>query len=91
MINNSVPKGTFYATVNDNINLQYIDVHGEASKVFQNKQVISDELGLIGLVKDDNTTNLTNQSTIFAGIALFAEMTDGVLKGTIKQGGTASK
>lgn len=91
MINNSVPKGTFYATINDNINLQYIDVHGEASKVFQNKQVISDELGLIGLVKDDNTTNLTNQSTIFAGIALFAEMTDGVLKGTIKQGGTASK
>lgn len=83
IINNSVPKGSFYSTVADNINLQYIDVHGEASKLFQGKSVVSDELGLIGLVKDDNTTNLTNQSTLFGGIALFAEVTSGVLKGTL--------
>ncbi|KAF0500078.1 hypothetical protein [Pediococcus acidilactici] len=83
VINNSVPKGSFYATVKDNLNLQYIDVHGESSKLFANKQVISDELGLIGLVRDDNTSNLTNQSTVFGGITLFAEVTDGVIKGTL--------
>lgn len=83
MINNSVPQGTIYATVQDNINLAYIDVNGEASKIFHNKQVVSDELGLIGLVKDDNTTNLTDQSTVFTGITLFPEVVDGVVKATI--------
>ncbi|WP_088815451.1 MULTISPECIES: hypothetical protein [Listeria] len=80
MINNSVPQGAVYATVQDNINLAYIDVNGEASKIFHNKQVVSDELGLIGLVKDDNTTNLTDQSSIFTGITLFPEVVDGVVK-----------
>ncbi|WP_125606736.1 hypothetical protein [Lapidilactobacillus bayanensis] len=83
MINNSVPKGSFYATIKDNINLQYIDVNGESAKIFHNKQIITDETGLIALVKDDNTTNLSDQSTIYTGIALFAEVTDGVLKGTL--------
>ncbi|MCD2256416.1 phage capsid protein [Agrilactobacillus fermenti] len=83
IINNSVPKGTFYSTVQNNINLQYIDVNGEASKIFHNKQITTDETGLIALVKDDNTVNLTDQSTIYLGMALFAEVTDGVLKGTL--------
>lgn len=91
MINNSVPKGQFFATVNDNINLQYIDVHGEIAKVFEKKQVIADELGLIGLVRDDNTTNMTNQSTIFNGIALFPEVVDGVIKGSLGPDKSSSK
>lgn len=85
VINNSVPQGEFYATVNDNINLQYIDVHGEVAKMFQGKSVTTDETGLIALVHDDNTTNLTSQSTIYTGLNLFAEVTDGVLKGKLKK------
>lgn len=81
MINRSVPQGTFYATVRDNINLMHIDTNGETRKLFNNKPVTTDELGLISLVKDDNTTNLTNQTTMFWGIALFAEVTNGVVKG----------
>lgn len=89
IINNSVPVGHFYATIADNINLQYIDVNGESSKIFHNKQITTDELGLIALVKDDNTTNLTDQSTIFNGINLFAEVTNGVVKGTLPSATTA--
>lgn len=83
VINNSVPEGTFYATVANNINLQYVDVNGESSKLFEGKQVVSDQTGLIALVKDVNTVNLTNQSTIYLGVAMFAEVTNGVLKGTL--------
>lgn len=82
-INNSVPRGQVYGTAVDNLNIAYIDVNGEISRVFENKPVVSDELGLIGLVKDDNTTNMTNQSTIFTGTTLFAEVVDGVVKATI--------
>lgn len=57
----------------------YIDVHGEASKVFEGKSVVSDELGLIGLVKDTNTVNATTGSTLFSGITLFAEVVNGVV------------
>lgn len=83
VINNSVPEGTFYATVANNINLQYVDVNGESSKLFEGKQVVSDQTGLIAMVKDVNTVNLTNQSTIYLGVAMFAEVTNGVLKGTL--------
>lgn len=81
--NKSVPRGTFYATVKDNINLMYLNTTGEAAKIFHNKQVTNDALGLIALVKDDNTVNLTDQSTIYTGINLFAEVTNGVVKGTL--------
>lgn len=83
MINRSVPQGTFYATVRDNINLMHLDTNGESRRLFVNKQVTTDELGLISLVADDNTTNLTNQTTMYWGIELFAEVTNGVVKGTL--------
>lgn len=82
--NSSVPKGTFYATVKDNINLMYLDTNGESRKLFENKPVTTDETGLIALVRDDNTTNLTNQSTLYWGIKIFPEVANGVIKGTLK-------
>lgn len=84
-INNSVPKGQVYGTAQDNLNIAYIDVNGETSKIFQNKTVVTDESGLIALVEDDNTTNLTSQSTIYTGAVLFAEISDGVVKAQIAE------
>ena len=81
--NSSVQKGTFYATVKDNINLMYLDTNGESRKLFENKSVTTDETGLIALVRDDNTTNLTNQSTLYWGIKIFPEVANGVIKGTL--------
>lgn len=82
-INNSVPKGQVYGTAQDNLNIAYIDANGETSKLFQGKPITTDETGLIALVKDDNTTNLTAQSTIYTGTVLFAEVVDGVVKATL--------
>ena len=81
--NSSVQKGTFYATVKDNINLMYLDTNGESRKLFENKSITTDETGLIALVRDDNTTNLTNQSTLYWGIKIFPEVANGVIKGTL--------
>lgn len=83
IMNSSVPEGTFYATVKDNINLMYLDTNGESRKLFENKSITTDETGLIALVRDDNTTNLTNQSTLFWGIKIFPEVANGVIKGTL--------
>lgn len=89
--NASVPRGKVYATAVDNINLMYIDVHGESSKVFEGLPVVSDELGLLGLVKAPNTVNATTSSTIYNGVALFAEIVNGVVEVSIEkpvEGGT---
>lgn len=83
LVNNSVPQGSVYATAENNLNIAYLNTNGEAAKVFEGKPVITDETGLIGLVKDDNTTNFTNQSSIFTGLTIFAEVTNGVVKATI--------
>lgn len=83
IMNSSVPEGTFYATVKDNINLMYLDTNGESRKLFANKSITTDETGLIALVHDDNTTNLTNQSTLYWGIKIFPEVANGVIKGTL--------
>lgn len=83
--NSSVPEGTFYATVKDNINLMYLDTNGESRKLFENKPITTDETGLIALVRDDNTTNLTNQSTLYWGIKIFPEVANGVIKGTLAE------
>ncbi|QIK57773.1 hypothetical protein G7059_07935 [Erysipelothrix sp. HDW6A] len=85
LINASVPRGKVYATAVDNINLMYIDVNGEARKVFEGKTVVSDELGLIGLVKEANTINATTSSTLFNGVTLFAEITNGVIEVTVEK------
>lgn len=94
IMNSSVPEGTFYATVKDNINLMYLDTNGESRKLFENKSITTDETGLIALVRDDNTTNLTNQSTLYWGIKIFPEVANGVIKGTLAApaaGGTSEE
>lgn len=83
IMNSSVPENTFYATVKDNINLMYLDTNGESRKLFENKSITTDETGLIALIRDDNTTNLTNQSTLYWGIKIFPEVANGVIKGTL--------
>lgn len=85
IMNSSVSEGTFYATVKDNINLMYLDTNGESRKLFENKSITTDETGLIALVRDDNTTNLTNQSTLYWGIKIFPEVANGVIKGTLAE------
>lgn len=84
VMNGSVPKGTFYATVKENINLMHLDTNGESRKLFENKSITTDETGLIAMVRDDNATNLTNQSTLYWGVKLFPEVANGVMKGTFK-------
>ncbi|WZU00620.1 hypothetical protein MGH68_13875 [Erysipelothrix sp. D19-032] len=91
LTNASVPRGKVYATAVDNINLMYVDVNGEASKVFEGLPVIKDELGLIGLVKQPNTINATTGSTLFNGVTLFAEITNGVVEVTVEKTVVAEK
>lgn len=79
----SVPAGTMYATAKDNLNIVAVDPTGEVKKMFAGLPYFTDETGLIGYVKNANTTNATEEALIFTGIYLFAEVTSGVVKATI--------
>lgn len=79
--NSSVPKGTVYATAQDNIVLYYIPVNGaDLSEAFT---FTADETGYIGIHEEPDYTNMTASDTVVNGMELFAERIDGVVVATI--------
>ena len=83
----TVPKGTLYGTVKDNIVLYYVPVDGEDG-LGEAFNFTTDELGLIGVHQVADYTRLTYETTITCGLILFAERIDGIVKGTIGSGST---
>lgn len=84
IITNSVPAGNYYATAVNNLNFAYVPTSDpELTRALAGKQMISGELGIVSLVHDFNTTNLSQQSTIWYATKLFPEVAEGVVKGTI--------
>lgn len=82
IFNSSVPQGTIYATAKENIVLYYIPVNGaDLGEAFS---FTSDESGYIGIHEEPDYTNLTCVDTAVYGIALFAEMLDGIVVATIE-------
>lgn len=83
-MNKSVPEGTVYSTVSDNVVLYYIAVNGaDLGEAFS---FTSDDTGYIGIHESPDYDNLTCKDTVVSGIELFAEKLDGVLVGTISAG-----
>lgn len=84
LTNASVPQGTFYATVADNLNIAYPQISGgEINKAFS---FTTDETGLIGITHTADNTRVNYETTIISGLTIFAERLDGVVVGTIAPG-----
>lgn len=85
ILNSSVPKGTIYATVKDNLVLYYIPVNGaDLGDAFD---FTTDETGYIGIHEEPDYSNMTAADTVVCGMELFAEKLDGVVVAAI--GGAA--
>lgn len=83
-MNKSVPEGTVYSTVSDNVVLYYIATNGaDLGEAFS---FTSDDTGYIGIHETPDYDNLTCKDTVISGIELFAEKLDGILVGTIEAG-----
>lgn len=79
--NSSVPKGTIYATAQDNIVLYYIPVNGaDLGEAFT---FTTDESGYIGIHEHPDYDNMTAKDTVVNGMELFAERIDGVVVAAI--------
>lgn len=83
-MNNSVPEGSVYSTVEENIVLYYISVNGaDLGEAFS---FTSDDTGYVGIHETADYMNLTCDDTVVSGMELFAENLEGVLVGTIEAG-----
>lgn len=81
-LNSSVPKGTVYATAQDNIVLYYVPANGaDLGNAFS---FTTDATGYIGIHETPDYDNLTAKDTVISGIELFAERIDGVVVATIE-------
>lgn len=81
LTNASVPQGTIYATVADNLNIAYPVISGgELGKAFN---FTTDATGLVGITHGAKNDNLTYESIILTGLTIFAERLDGVVVGEI--------
>ena len=78
----SVPKGTVYGTVRDNINLYYIPVNG-ADGLGEAFDFTTDETGYVGIHHSGNYERLQLETELISGLVLFAERLDGVVVGSI--------
>lgn len=84
IINSSVPAGTFFATAKENIVGYYVPANeSDLAKAFD---FVSDETGMIAVHEYADYDRLTADDTILSGIKIFADMTAGVVKGTITAG-----
>lgn len=80
-MNASVPEGTIYSTVSDNVVLYYIAVNGaDLGEAFS---FTSDDTGYIGIHETPDYDNLTCKDTVASEIELFAEKLDGIIVGTV--------
>lgn len=79
----AITQGTFYSTAAENIVCYYINV-AEANGLGDAFAFTSDaETGLIGIHEDGNYQRMQEETVAIAGVTLFAERLDGVIKGTI--------
>ena len=83
ILTGAVTAGSFYATAAENIVCYYINVN-EANGLGDAFAFTTDpETGLIGIHEDGNYQRMQEETVAVAGVTLFAERLDGVIKGTI--------
>ena len=88
IINSGVTKGTFFATAKENMVGYYVPANeSDLAKAFD---FVSDETGMIAIHEYADYDRLTADDTILSGIKIFADMTAGIVKGTITAVETAS-
>lgn len=75
-----VKASTVYATVNNNLNLYYVSMDGEAGQAFN---MTTDASGLIGVKHSTVDQNLGYQTVIAGGWLFIPEDTDGIVAATI--------
>lgn len=87
ILNSSVPAGTVYATAPENIVCAYVPASGsELSKAFE---LETDQLGMIGVMHNINSKNLTYETIAVSGVKFFAENLSGIAVVTIDNTATA--
>ena len=77
MLNNTIPAGTIYATVADNLQVAYVPSTSEAFREFS---LISDEFGYVGMAHSPALETLTTQTVLASGVLIFPERLDGMVK-----------
>lgn len=83
IINSGVTKGTFFATAKENMVGYYVPANeSDLAKAFE---FVSDETGMIAIHEYADYDRLTADDTILSGIKIFADMTAGIVKGTITE------
>ena len=83
IINSGVTKGTFFATAKENMVGYYVPANeSDLAKAFD---FVSDETGMIAIHEYADYDRLTADDTILSGIKIFADMTAGIVKGTITE------
>lgn len=81
IMNSAITAGTFFGTAKENIVAYYVPANeSDLAKAFD---FVSDETGLIAIHEYADYDRLTADDTVLAGIKVFADMTAGVVKGTI--------
>lgn len=77
-----VPQGTVYGTAKNNLILYYTNPrNSELAKAFD---FTVDQTGYIGVHHDTTYANLTTDTVAICGIAIYAEVLDWVIKGTVQ-------
>lgn len=76
-----VKAGTVYATVNNNLNLYYVNMNGQAGQAFG---MTTDASGLIGVKHSTVDQNLGYQTVVAGGWLFLPENTDGIVAATIQ-------
>lgn len=77
----SIPQGKVYSTAVDNIVLAYLDM--KRSPLNGYFVDYTDETGLMAVVSDRQTSNLTLESTFLGALKMFTEIPDGVIEASI--------
>lgn len=81
IINSGITKGTFFATAKENMVGYYVPAN--ESDLAKSFEFVSDETGMIAIHEYADYDRLTADDTILSGIKIFADMTAGIVKGTI--------
>ena len=77
MLNNTIPAGTIFATVADNLQVAYVPSTSEAFREFG---LTSDEFGYVGMAHSPALETLTTQTVLASGVLIFPERLDGMVK-----------
>ena len=85
IMSSQVTQGTFYATAKENIILYYLTMNGDIANAFE---LTADETDYIGIKSGyQNEQRAQIESLIMSGIQFLVEYEDGVVVGTIGEGG----